>query len=109
MMPSYPPLATASQITPAMCSKAASSTGRLGGAPAAIGKTISAPSRLGKIEIGAEPRPGAAIGSDGCVAVQRTRPVAKARQWGRHRREGVGLVLHHRDQQAHRGLPSAGG
>ena len=45
MMPSQPPFADASQMIPAMCSKAASSTGRLGGAPAAIGRTISAPSR----------------------------------------------------------------
>ena len=51
----------------------------------------------GEIEIGAEPGAGAAIGADRRLAIKRT----KSRQRCRHRREGIGLVLHHRDQQAH--------
>ena len=108
MMPSKPPLATASQIMPAMCSKAASSTARLGGAPAAIGYDHLRPFALGEIEIGPETRSGAAIGPDRRIAIKRPRPSfritrAKAGERGRYRRERVGLVLHHRDQQAHRG------
>ena len=59
------------------------------------------PLALGEVEIGAEPRAGAAIGADRRLAVERPRPMAEPRQRRRHRREGVGLVLHHRDQQAH--------
>ena len=69
---------------------------------------------LGEIEIGAEPRAGAAIGLDRRLAVERARaPIRitgpKTGERRRYRREGVGLVLHHRDQEAHSGLPAAGG
>ena len=50
MMPSKPPFLTASQIMPAMCSKASSSTGRLGGAPAAIGMHDLGALALGEID-----------------------------------------------------------
>jgi len=68
----------------------------------------------GEIEIGAEPRAGAAIGLDRRLAVERARaPIRitgpKTGERRRYRREGVGLVLHHRDQEAHSGLPAAGG
>ena len=59
------------------------------------------PFPLGEIEIGAEPGAGAAIGADRRLAIERPRAIAKPRERRRHRREGVGLVLHHRDQQAH--------
>ena len=52
---------------------------------------------LGEVEIGAESRPGAAIGAHRRLAVKRPEPFERCG----HRREGVGLVLHHRDQQAH--------
>ena len=66
------------------------------------------PFALGEIEIGPETRSGAAIGPDRRIAIKRPRPSfritrAKAGERGRYRRERVGLVLHHRDQQAHRG------
>jgi hypothetical protein len=55
-----------------------------------------------QVEIGADARPGPFVRRDRRLAVKRPRAMAKARQRGRHRREGVGLMLHHRDQQAHR-------
>ncbi len=57
------------------------------------------PFAFGEIEIGAEPGAGAAIGADRRFAIERP----KARERRRHRRKGVGLVLYHRDQQAHVG------
>src|SRR5205823_10879452 len=50
---------------------------------------------------GAETGNGAAKGADRRLAIERPWTIAEPRQRRRHRREGVGLVLHHRDQQAH--------
>ena len=56
------------------------------------------PLALGEIEIGAETGTGAAEGADRRFPVERPRAAAEPRQRRRHRREGVGLVFHHRDQ-----------
>ena len=98
-------------VEPALCRRGADPLGDLG-----IGGVLDRAARRrsggdrqydlgpfarGQIEIGAEPGAGPAIGADRRLAVKRPRPVAEPRERRRHRRKGVGLVLHHRDQQAH--------
>jgi hypothetical protein len=58
-----------------------------------------------QIEIGAKPGAGAGEGPDRILSIERSRTQSEARQRRRHRREGVGLVLHHRAQQAHDRIP----
>src|SRR4029077_4912248 len=59
------------------------------------------PFPCGEIEISPESRPSTAISADRSLAIERAKPLERRR----HRRKGVGLVLHHRDQEAHAGPP----
>jgi hypothetical protein len=55
---------------------------------------------LGDIQKGRERMIGALVGGHHRLALMQA-PVAEALQIGRDRREGIGLVLHHRDEEAH--------
>jgi hypothetical protein len=94
------PRSIAAQIASVMVRYAASATGPLGGALAASGCRDLGARRLGE----GDERTHGAGGT--LVRLVRRPPeqravIAEARERRRHRREGVGLVLHHGDDDAH--------